>query len=374
MFARTCVRGLLLLCLGSTLVGCANPSGLDSVQVTPATQSLTVGQTAQLNAVGTFGNAMHPSTQNITSTVTWSSTAPAVATVSATGMVTAVSAGTTTIMAEATAFNGPVSSSATLTVSGAGGGATGGNLVSLTIIPSDIEVGNLQDTGQFLAIGTFSNAPFVRDLTNSPTLTWISATPSVFPVSTNTGGSPGATAGVVTAYGNGSATITAEAKNPTDGSIQTATAKFGCPLVVPNPSATPPTAGSCFEGSQAPALLATLTVYNEGLNTTDWDVTAASATGTPNVLHCGPGDPSGTSVCTTTYPFFDAAGNPTQVVLKASGGAFGGWSYNCIPSDANGKPLNPPTITADGPNYCTFIFDPAPPIYNTNVTVGAIFN
>jgi len=136
---RGCVRGFLLLCLASAVVGCANPSGLDSVQVTPASQSLTVGQTAQLTAVGTFGNANHPSTQNITSTVTWSSSTPSVATVSTTGTVTAVSAGTTTITAGATAFNGDISSSANLTVTGegggGGGGATGGVLVSLNIIP-----------------------------------------------------------------------------------------------------------------------------------------------------------------------------------------------------------------------------------------------
>src|ERR1700733_7699492 len=88
MLARRCVQGLLLLCLSTAIVGCSNPSGLDSVQVTPATQSLAVGQAAQFTAVGTFGNAKHPSTQDITSTVTWTSTAPAVATVNATGLVT----------------------------------------------------------------------------------------------------------------------------------------------------------------------------------------------------------------------------------------------------------------------------------------------
>jgi hypothetical protein len=224
----------------------------------------------------------------------------------------------------------------------------------------------LQDTGQFLAIGTFSASPFVRDLTNSPTLTWISDVPSVFPVSTATAGNLGATAGIVTAYGIGSANITAEAKNPADGTLQTATATFACPA----PSV-PPKPGECYQGSQAPALLATLTVYNEGLNTTDWNVTAPSATGTPNVIHCGPGDASGTSVCTATYPFTNP---PTTVVLKASGGAFGGWSYNCTPSNPNGVPLNPASITADGPNYCTVTFDPSSPTLNTNVTVGAIFN
>ena len=353
MFARRCVWGLLLLCLGTALVGCSNPSGLDSVQVTPATQSLTLGQTAQFTAVGTYGNAKHPSTQNITGGVSWTSTTPSVATVSASGLVTAVSTGTTTITASAQAFNGPTSSSATLvvTIPSGGGGGSVPNLVSLTIIPSTITVGNLQDTGQFLAIGTYSVAPFVRDLTNSPAMTWISSTPSVFPVNTNTSGSLGATAGIVTAYGSGSGDIIARVTG-SDGGIQTATATFNCPLVLPSPPSTP---GSCYPGSQAPALLATLTVYNEGLNTTNWLVTAPSATGTPNVLHCGPGSTSGGSVCVATYPIGTAV---TLTAPAQTGVAFGGWSYNCT---------NIGTPTAAGPNTCTVTL-------TTNDTVGAVFN
>jgi hypothetical protein len=241
----------------------------------------------------------------------------------------------------------------------------------------------LQSSGQFLAIGTYSTPPYVRDLTNSPNLTWISSFSNDFPVSTNTGGNSGASAGIVTAYATGSVTIIAEAKNPGDGTIQTATAQFNCPLVQPSAGtpatpttpATPPTAGSCFPGSQAPGLLQTLTVYNEGLNTTNWLVTAPSATGTANVLHCGPGwvPPLGNtgSVCTATYPL------GATVLLTATGGAFGGWSYNCRPSDQTGAPLlAPPFWTATGPNYCTFTFTPPSPNVdaNTNVTVGAIFN
>jgi hypothetical protein len=348
MFARRCVSGLSLVCLALSIAGCTAPMGLDSVQVTPGTQALTVGDTAQFTAVGTYGNAKHLSTQNITSLVTWTSSAPSVATVNVAGVATAQEAGTTTITATATAFNGPVSSSAILTVTDSTGGTgspAAGNLVSLTIIPSSITVGNLQDTGQFLAIGTFSTAPTTRDLTNSTSLTWISATPSVFPVN-NTNATLGATAGIVTAYGNGSGVITAEAKS-SDGSIQTATANFNCPLVLP--TATVP--GTCFPGSQAPALLATLTVYNEGLNTTNWLVTAPSATGTSNVLRCGPGSAS-SSVCVATYPV------GSTVTLTATGGAFGGWSSNCA---------NTGTITAAGPNSCTVTL-------TTNDTVGAIFN
>lgn len=366
MFARCYVRGILLLCLVTALIGCGNPSGLDSIQVSPTTQSLTVGQTAQFTAVGIYGNAKHSSTQNITSGVTWTSSAPSVATVSASGLVTAVGAGTATITASATAFNGVVSSSAALTV------VAGGSLVSLTIIPSSITVGNLQDTGNFLAIGTYSSAPFIRDMTNS--VTWLSSAPDVFPVNSNNSAvDPGAPGGVVTAYGSGNATIIAEATDPTSGSIQqTATATFACPLVIP----TATTPGSCYPGSQAPALKATITVYNEGLNTTDWEVTAPSATGTPDVIHCGPGwalnGGTGGTVCEAAYPIDPTGNTVTQVVLTApkTGAQFGGWSWTCTPSDENGNTSPAPPITAVGPNYCVVKISAG----NPNVTVGAIFN
>ncbi|MGH9615286.1 MAG: Ig-like domain-containing protein [Acidobacteriaceae bacterium] len=341
-----------LTALGSlvfvALVSGCGTKGLNSVQVTPATQSVAVGQTAQFTAVGTYGNASRPSTQDITSSVTWTSSVPAVATINASGVATGVSGGTSTITASATGFNGPVSSSATLVVAGAGGSGAG-QLLSVTIIPSSISVGNLQDTGQFLAIGTYSAAPTVRDITNSPTVTWISAAPSVFPVNNNTSGSLGATAGIVTAYGSGGAVITVEAMS-NDGSIQTNTATFNCPLVLPNPPDTP---GSCYPGSQAAALLSTLTVYNEGLNTTNWLVTAPSATGTPNVINCGAGAGSA-SVCEATYP----VGTTVTLTAPANGAAFGGWSSNCTSVG---------TISATGPNSCTVTL-------TTNDTVGAIFN
>jgi hypothetical protein len=344
------------------MVGCSNPSGLDSIQVTPTSQSLTVGQTAQLKALGTFGNAQHPSTQNITGTVTWSSTSDAVATVSSTGLVTAVAAGTTTISADAEAFNGPVSSTVDLTVTGSTGGTaggSGGSILSLTIIPSGIVFGSLKDSGQFLAIGTFSTAPTVRDLTNS--VTWITSEPNKFPITNYGDGAPGGgteNGGVVSAYeasvGNIGATITAEATD-SNGSIATATAGVGCPLVLPNPPSTP---GSCF--NSVPQLLATLTVYNEGLDTTNWLVTASSATDTQYVIHCGPGwaanGHTGGSVCTATYPL------NTIVTLTAphqDGVFFGGWSSDCS---------NTGTVNPDGPNHCTVT------LTDTDVTVGAIFN
>lgn len=347
MFNIRSFRALSFTALALLLAGCGS-KGLNSVQVTPSTQTVATGQTAQFTAVGTFGNSSRPTKQDITSTVTWSSSVPAVATISASGVATGVSAGTTTITASANGFSGPISSSATLTVTGAGGSGAG-QLLSVTIIPSSITVGNLQDTGQFLAIGTYSAAPTVRDITNYPTTTWISSFPNYFPVNTNTKGTLGATAGIVTAYASGSANITVEAPNDNSGPLITATATFNCPLVYP--SATSP--GSCYPGSQAAGLLATLTVYNEGLNTTNWLVTAPSATGTANVIYCGAGAGS-KSVCVATYP----VGSTVTLTAPANGAQFGGWSSNCTDTG---------TITATGPNSCTVTL-------TTNDTVGAIFN
>ena len=364
MSGRRLALVFLPLCLASTLIGCST-SGLDSIQVSPTTQSLAVGQTAQLKAVGTFGNASRPTTQDITGTVTWTSTVPAVATVSAAGMVTAVGAGTTVITASATSYNGHVSSSAGITVTASSGGingGSGGNILSLTIIPSSGMVfGTLTQSGQFLAIGTFSAAPTVRDLTNS--VKWLTSQPNKYPVtnySSSVTGTGTQNGGVVTAYeasvGNVGAIITAEATD-SSGSIATATANVGCPLVLPNPPTTP---GSCYQN--VTQLLSTLTVYNEGTNPNtpeqggNWLVTAPSATGTPSVINCGPGAGAGKSVCTATYPL------GTTVTLTApaqTGVKFGGWSYNCA---------NTGTITQNGPNTCTVN------LLSSDATVGAIFN
>ena len=349
---------------GSTLTGTATFTVLagtteefTAVTIIPNSQAVSAsGQTGQFIALATSGTTGLEQDVTNSPQIKWLSSIPSVATVtsgllSGNGVAGGVSQGTSTITAELANPDGSlVSNSATVTVTLTPAPEP---LLSLTIIPSSITVGNLLDAGQFLAIGTFSTPPSVRDLTNS--VTWSTSAPSVFPVNTNGSGAPnpGADAGVVTAYGNGGATIIAEATDPATGSIQTATATFNCPLILP----TPTTAGSCYPGSEASALLSTLTIYNEGLNTTNWLVTAPSATGTPDVLHCGPGSNGagfGGSVCVATYP----VGTTVTLTAPAGAGAFGGWSYNCVPTTP---------VTAAGPNSCqvTLTFDD---------TVGAIFN
>jgi hypothetical protein len=364
---------------GSTLTGTASftvsqgsTEQYTSVTIVPNAESVSAsGQTAQLIALGTLGSTGLEQDVTNSAQTTWTSSIPTFATVTSglttgNGVVTGVAAGSTTVTVK---LKNPDNSIVTAT---AGVSATTTPapepILSLTIIPSSISVNDFQLTGQYLAVATYSTAPYVRDVTNSPSTTWISSEPEIFPVDTNAGGNPGASAGLVTAYGSGINNVIIAETTSTDGTIQTATATFSCPEVLPVVGSQTP--GSCYPGEAPVAtLLETLTVYNEGLNTTNWLVTAPSATSTPNVIHCGPGwggnGNSGGSVCTATYP----AG--TSVVLTApaqSGVAFGGWSYNCTPSNASGTPLPGPVYwTAAGPNYCVVSL-------SSNDTVGAIFN
>ncbi len=73
-----------------------NGPALSSVAVTPATLDLGVGQAVQYVATGTFADG---TTRNVAAEAVWSSNAAAVAAVSATGRVTAMSAGSATIEA-----------------------------------------------------------------------------------------------------------------------------------------------------------------------------------------------------------------------------------------------------------------------------------
>lgn len=365
MSARSCLKVILAVSLIAPIIGCGSAQ-VDSISVSPATQGLTIGQSVQFTATGTYGHGpSHPAAQHdVTGKATWTSSAPSIATVSSTGLVTAVAGGTATITATMSGFTGLVSGSGTAVVvnpTGTSGSVQG--LLSLNIIPNSVTVGNLQGTGQFLAIGTFSSSPTVRDLTNS--VNWISSAPNLFPISTNGTGAAasGTTAGIITAYASGNADVIAEAVDPKTGSIQTAEATFNCPLKQPtyDKTTTPPTVtdpGTCNDLTVASDLLSTLTIYSAGLNSTGWLITAPSATGTPNVIHCGPGSQAaglGAPVCTATYPI----GATITVTAPAESGVhFGGWTSNCF--------ITSP-VTATGPNTCTVNL-------TSNDTVGAIFN
>jgi len=77
--------------------------------VTPANASIAAGQQQQFTATGNYSDGSH---QSLTSTATWTSSTPSVATIAAGGMATGVAAGSTTIQATV----GSISGSTTLTV------------------------------------------------------------------------------------------------------------------------------------------------------------------------------------------------------------------------------------------------------------------
>jgi hypothetical protein len=118
--------------------------------------------------------------------------------------------------------------------------------------------------------------------------------------------------------------------------------------------------GSCNPSTIANGLLVTLTVFNAGLNQTNWQLTAPDANNITTAIHCGPGYPTATlggSVCMATYPV-----GATVVITEASpAGSFGGWSYGCTP--AAGKTLANSTT-------CQVTLGTT----ESNVSVGGIFN
>src|SRR5450631_2790128 len=119
MFVRSLLKALLLGSIVVAFVGCTS-SQVDSITVTPATQSLAAGKTIQLTAMALVGHAGHPS-QNVTNSVSWSSSDTSVATISSTGVATGLSSGSTTITASTSGFGGLISGTATITVTGGGG-------------------------------------------------------------------------------------------------------------------------------------------------------------------------------------------------------------------------------------------------------------
>jgi len=173
---------------GSTVLT-VTAATLVSIAVTPANPSLPRGLTQQFTATGTFTDG---STQNLTGSVSWSSTNPTVASIANTGspgLATGLTTGTTTIRA----VQAGVTGSTTLTV-------TDAILVSIAVSPDDVTIPRTS-TQQFTALGTFSDTSMV-DITTQ--VTWTSSDTSVVAIS-NAQGSQG----LATALAKGMVTITA---------------------------------------------------------------------------------------------------------------------------------------------------------------------
>jgi N-acetylneuraminic acid mutarotase len=159
-------------------------AGLVSIAVTPIAPTIPAGLTQQLKATGTFSDT---STADITNQVTWASTTPGVATIgSTTGLVNAVSVGSSAV----TATSGAVSGNTTL-------GVTPAIIESIAITPNPATSG-VSVTQQLAATGTFSDGS-TQDVTKIAN--WSSSTQSVATI--------GPTTAVVVGASLGSTTISA---------------------------------------------------------------------------------------------------------------------------------------------------------------------
>lgn len=314
---------------GLTVVGGGEP--VQSLAITPGSQTVSVNQTGQYIAIATMGTG---ASENLTSQVTWSSSNEAVATVNSTGLATALSSGTTSITAiETNPDNSIATGLAALSVTAAVGGAGGGTptLLSISILPGSQAVGTVNETGQFIAIGTFSAAPVTQDVTSL--VKWSSSDVKVATIDSS---------GLATGLNTGSTAILAKYTNP-DKSLVTGSAAFS--------------EGVGGSGTQ----LATLTIVPVGPNAATGDVSgylsdASGVANGPEVIHCGPDFSSAGSVCVGNF----VLGSWVKLTATAgTGSTFFGYSINTYASPTS---LLPCTTTV-----CYVLL-------NDNDTVGAIFN
>src|ERR1700724_3316347 len=159
-------------------------AALVSIAITPAIGTVPAGRPLQFYATGTYTDG---STQDLSSSVTWSSSAPPAATINAAGVASGLIVGTTTI----TAASGAVQGTALLTV-------TSPVLASVAVTPGNASIA-VGESQQFTATATYSDGS-TQNLTNSAT--WTSSGPAIASVSAT---------GAAGALAVGTATISATA-------------------------------------------------------------------------------------------------------------------------------------------------------------------
>jgi DNA-binding beta-propeller fold protein YncE/urocanate hydratase len=188
---------------------------LVSIGVTPADSSLARGTTRQFVAIGTYTDN---STQNLTSSVAWTTSDTSVGSISnaagSNGLVTAVGLGSVTIMAAL----GDVSGSTPLTVTPAA-------LISIAVTPRHPGIANGTHQ-QFVATGTYTDNS-TQLLTTS--VTWTSSDTTVASISNASSFN-----GLATAVAQGAVTVTA-----TVGGISAATRLLVTPATLVSIALTP---------------------------------------------------------------------------------------------------------------------------------------
>jgi hypothetical protein len=170
--------GIVTASSNITVTGPPATRTLTALAIIPSSQTVSViGETAQFLAIGTYSAA--PTTQDLSSQVSWVSSDVKIAQVSTTGLVTTVGGGTATITALATdPTAGIISATATLTATNAGTGSV--LLPTLTVYKVGNGTGTVQATGTItstVVIDCGSGAQCIGNFPLNTTVT-LTATPT----------------------------------------------------------------------------------------------------------------------------------------------------------------------------------------------------
>jgi Bacterial Ig-like domain (group 2)/PQQ-like domain len=265
---------------------------LSAMAVTPSTMSLTLGGAQQFTATATYNDG---SAANVTSTASWTSSAPGFAKISASGNATALAAGSATITATLSGMNG----AATLTVQPK-------SLAAIAIAPNSatLMIGAGQ---QFTAAGTYNDGS-TANVTSLAS--WTSSSPAVATINST---------GLATGIAAGSSTIQAS-----------------------------------LSGFSSTAALTVATVTSIGVSPTSLTIavdTAQQLTATATYSNGSTADISSSATWTSSAPavaFVDAAG--------LAGGVLAG-SSTITASYAGASGTSSLTVTGSGANIPLFHFD-----------------
>ena len=269
-------------------------AALTTLSVAPASVTLAPGATRQLTATGAYSDG---TSRDISAAVTWTSSTPAIATVSNTGLVAGMTVGSATIVASSGSITGQASVSVT---------SSSVTLTSISLTPTSSTL-NIGQTVDITATGNFSNGTSTTPYDNQ--VTWSSANNAVATV--NAGG-------VVTAIAAGTTTIRASGAG---GVIGTATVTVNATSVTLTSISLTPSASTLSVGgtvdftatgnfsngtstspydssvtwSSANSAVATVATNGSGL------VTAVTA-GTTTIRASGAGGVFGTATVTVNAP------------------------------------------------------------------------
>ncbi|MGB8768561.1 MAG: LamG-like jellyroll fold domain-containing protein, partial [Candidatus Korobacteraceae bacterium] len=169
---------------------------LTSITVTPTNPSIIVGGQQQFTATGNYSDGSH---QNLTNSVTWTSSKPSVATISSAGLASGVAAGSTVIQATSAMIYGTT----TLTVTTTGNFTISASPASLSIAQGNQGTSTITTT----VSGGFSNA-ISLSATGAPTGTTVSFNPSTIPAPGSGTSTMTITVGASTATGTYPITVT----------------------------------------------------------------------------------------------------------------------------------------------------------------------